>query len=506
MASNAVGSERVSRTVGYVIKKGDFRLVSPNLPQRVAVFGEANEANQADLITAETLVKNLQQVGELYGYGSPIYHQCRILFPVNGDGVGGIPVYVYAQEKAVGAAAKIITLTPTGVATGNGTHTLIIAGRNGVDGIFYDINIEEGDTSSDITAKIEDAINAVLGSPVLVASDDYDAVLTTKWNGLTANELSVEVDTNDDDLGITYTTENTQAGSGTPSIADALELFGTSWNTIVSNGYGAVTSIMNALEAFNGIPLSENPTGRYAGIIMKPFIAITGSTLDDPSSITDSRLDDVTIAIAPAPGSAGFSFEAAANVALMFALCSQNTPHLDLCGKPYPDMPTPEGSIGSMAVYTNRDAMVKKGCSTVDKVAGRYQMQDFVTTYHPVGETPPQFRYCRNIMLDLNVRYSYYLLEQINVVDHVIANDDDTVEASNVVKPKQWRQIVGGLADSLVLRGLTVDAEFMKASIDIDISSINPDRLETYFKYKRSGVARISATTAEAGFNFGTLN
>jgi hypothetical protein len=46
----------------------------------------------------------------------------------------------------------------------------------------------------------------------------------------------------------------------------------------------------------------------------------------------------------------------------------------------------------------------------------------------------------------------------------------------------------------------------MKDSIEVAISTTNPDRLETFFRYKRSGVARISSTVAEAGFNFGTLN
>lgn len=505
MASDAVGQDRISRIVGYKIKKGNFRQASPNLPQRIAVLAEANEANQATLDLTPVEITTAQQAGVLYGYGSPIHMIMRILRPVGSDGVAGVPVWVYPQAKAVGAAAKVLSIEPSGVATGNGTHTLKIGGRLGVDGTFYDINIEGGDTVADISAKIEDAVNAVLGSPVTASSDDYGADLTSKWNGLTADLLSVEVDTNDDDLGITYAVTSSASGSGTPSIQPALDLFLNAWNTIVVNSYGTVSSVMTLLETFNGIPNPEIPTGRYQGVVMKPFIAITGSTSDDPSSITDARLNDVTIAIAPAPLSQGLPLEAAANMCVLFANVSKNTPHLDVCGKSYPDMPTPE-SIGSMAVYNNRDIIVKKGCSTVDLVAERYVVQDFVTTYHPVGEVPPQFRYCRNLMLDFNVRYGYYLLELINVVDHVIANDADIVDASNVVKPKQWKQIVGAYADDLVNRGLIVDAKFMQDSITVSISTVNPDRLETFFRYKRSGVARISSTDAEAGFNFGTLN
>jgi len=503
MASTAVSLEYISRILGYQIKKGDFRVVSPNLPMRIAIFGEANEANQVDLSTSPLEITSAKQAGEVYGYGSPIHMMMRILRPVGSDGVGGIPTVVYPQAKAVGATQRVLEVEPSGVATGNGTHTLKIAGRTGVDGLFYDINIEAGDTAADITQKMEDVINAVLGSPVIASSDDYSTTLTTKWAGLSANGISVEVDTNGNDLGITYAVNATQAGSGTPSVQASLDLFLNNWNTLIINGYGTVTSVMNTFENFNGI--ADPPTGRYGPVIFKPFIAITGSVEDDPSSYTDSRKDQMTIAIAPAPGSAGLHFEAAANVCRIQAICAQNTPQLDIGGTSYPDMPTPD-SIGSMGVYTNRNAILKKGCSTVDLVSGRYQMQDFVTTYHPVGEEPPQFRYCRNIILDWNVYYGYYLKELVNVVDHVIARDEDNVTANKVLKPKNWKQVLFTYADELTSRALIVDPDFMKNSIEVGLSSVNPDRLETFFRYKRSGTVRVASTDAEAGFNFGNVN
>jgi phage tail sheath gpL-like len=506
MASDAVGTERISRVVGYKIKAKDFSTSSPNLPQRIVILGEANEANQATLDVSAKEITSAQQAGQLYGYGSPIHTMMRILRPISGDGVGGIPTIVIPQAKAVGAAAKVMDITPSFTTiTGNGTHTLKVAGRYGVDYIFYDINIVTTDTVASIAIKIADAINAILGSPVLATSSATKATATAKWNGLTSNDISITVDTNGDSLGITYAVTLITAGSGTPTIAAALALFGSNWNTIVVNGYGTVASIMTALENFNGIPDPEVPTGRYVGIIMKPFIAITGSTAEDPTTITDPRLANVTIAIAPAPLSAGLPMEAAANMAVLFARVAQDTPHLDVSGKAYPDMPTPL-VIGAMSDYNNRDAFVKKGCSTVDLVAGRFVVQDFVTTYHPVGENPPQFRYCRNLMLDFNVRYGYYLLEQINVVDHSIANDNDVVSAAKVIKPKQWIQIVSKYSEDLVKRALIVDAQFLTDSLQVSISTTNPDRLETTFRYKRSGYVRIASTTAEAGFNFGTLN
>jgi phage tail sheath gpL-like len=504
--STAIGLERVSRIVGYVIKKGNFQTASPNLPIRIAILGEANEANQATLdVTQGEEITSAQKAGELYGFGSPLHSIMRILRPISGDGVGGIPTVAYPQAKASGAAAKIVTITPSGFARGNGVHYLKIAGRDGVDGERYAINVSYNDTVADITAKIEDAVNNVLGCPMSAVSTDYTVTLTSKWKGETADSLQVSVDTGENDFDLAYTIATSQAGAGTPSISASLLLFGNAWNTIVINAYGLKTTVLDDLEDFNGIPDPIDPTGRYTGSVFKPFIALSGSVSDDPSDISDARLDEVTIAICPAPGSAGQQYEAAANMARLFAVVAQNAPNLDVAGKSYPDMPTPV-SIGSMADYNNRDAFVKKGCSTVDLVSGKYQVQDFVTTYHKLGELPPQFRYCRNLNLDWNVRYGYFLLELIHVIDHSISNDEDVVSAESVVKPKQWIGVLNQYADDLEKRALIADSAFMTESIEVGISETNPDRFETRFRYKRTGFVRQAATTAEAGFNFGDSN
>ncbi len=504
MASSAVPIDWISRIVGYKLEKGDFRTTSPNLPQSIVVLGEANDANQSALDLTPTKYTTAQQVGQAYGYGSPLYAQARILFPYSGGGIKGIPVTFIPQAKASGATPKSVTISPSGVATANGTHYLKIAGRNGLEGVFYAINIVVGDTIADVVSKIYDAVNAVLGCPMIATDTEYVATLTSKWSGLTANKLTVSVDTGTVDLGITYSVVDGTAGSATPSIAAAFD-FNNTWNTLVLNPYDDNTTVMDALESYNGIPDPVTPTGRYEGIIMKPFVAITGSTSDDPSSITDSRKTQVTIAIAPAPNSLGLPMEAGANACVLFANLVQTSPELDIGGLAYPDMPTPTYA-GTMDDATSRNVIVQNGCSTVEVINGQYVVQDFVTTYHPIGEVPPQYRYVRNLFVDFNIRYSYYLKEQAFVIGAVIVPDDAVVFSSKVIKPKTWKAELFTLADELEGRGLIVDKAFMKNGIVVNIGITNPDRLESFFPYKRSGVARIASTTAQAGFNFGTLN
>lgn len=503
--SNAVLDTFVSRVLGYSLTAGNFQTITSNLPQRIALLGEANNANQGTLDTNPFTLLNLKQAGDRYGYGSPIYNAARILLPQTGGGVSGIPIVVYPQTEAGGAVAKALDVTPTGTATGNGTITLVINGRRGLDGVFFDVNIVSGDTPTIIVQKMIDAVNIVLGSTVIGTNSVATvARFTAKWRGLTSNDINITVDTNNTSLGVTFAVTQFAAGTGTPTIAAALALFGSQWNTIVLNPYGTDTSTMTALEAFNGRPDATSPTGRYGALVWKPFIAITGSIAADPSAITDARLNDLTIAIAPAPLSKGLPLEAAANMTVLFANVAQNNPELDVAGKAYPDMPAPT-SIGVMADYATRSSFVSKGCSTVDLVGGQYVVQDFVTTYHKIGETPPQYRYPRILNIDFNVKYGVLILEEINVVDHFIAKDDAIVSAQKVVKPKMWKSVLNKYALDLEARGLIVDAQFMQDSLVVGLSTTNPDRLETYFKYKRSGFARVVSTTAEAGFNFGTL-
>ena len=501
--STAVGTDRISRTSGYKIKKGFFGNTPPNLPQRIAVLGEANTANQAGLDTDGKEITSAKEAAELYGYGSPLHQMFRILRPISGEGVGGIPTVAYPQVSDVAAAATEHEWTVTGTATANAVHTILIAGRSSVDFMEYKYSVVIDDTPTAIATKIKDAINAVLGSPVTATSALGVVTITTKWEGITSAALVTKIDYANA-AGLSYSKTAETLGSGTVSLAGALAQFGDTWNTIVINPYG--TDQLTDLETYNGIPDAENPTGRYAGLIFKPFVALFGSILDDKddlAAITDvaARKDQVTNVLCPAPKSDGFPWEAAANAAVLFGRIMQDTPHLDVNNKSYPDMPVPgNGLIGDMSEYNNRDFLVKKGCSTVLLANGKYVIQDFVTTYHVDGESPLQYSYARNLNLDWNVSYAYRLLEEVFVKDHVLVLDNQVTDVAKAIKPIEWKGIVKNLFIDLATRALINDPDYSKDSLEVEIDGTNPNRFNSFFRYKRTGIARIESTDVEAGF------
>lgn len=498
----AVGTERVSAVVGYQLTADQPAVAGANLPQRIAVLCEANHANQGTLDISEWQATSLRAVGVRYGYGSPAYLIARIMLPI----IGGIPLVFYPQAEAGGATAKKYTITPVGTATSNATHTVVIGGRTGLDAQFYNITVQIGDTSDIITGKITDALSAVIGCPFLVTDDDYINTLESKWRGETANALNVTMETNGDDAGLTYVVNSTASGAGVPSIAPALTLMEPKWNTIGINSYGTNTTIASALEAWTGVPDPDAPTGRYVGTIMMPIVWLTGSVAEDPSSFTDPRAAQVAISVTPTPLAESLPMEGSASWGAPWSVIAQNTPSLDVLDQALVDIPTPL-SIGAMGDYNERDRIVKLGCSTVELKNGQYIIKDPVTTYHPDGELVPAYRYNRDLMVDFNIRYRYKLLEQLYVVGKVICNDNDDVISPDIIKPKMWKSIlITQLFSGLVSDALIADLEFSSDSLVVGIDTVNPQRFNTRFRYKKTGVARISATEVKSGFNTGTIS
>tara|TARA_R110002126_G_scaffold88809_1_gene212626 strand:- start:1701 stop:3230 length:1530 start_codon:yes stop_codon:yes gene_type:complete len=506
--STAISSNRVSKIVGYKIIKGNFRNATPNLPHRIAVLAEANTANQSGLDLNGVEVTSAKQAADLYGYGSPAHQALRILKPLSGGGVGSIPIKVYPQAEEGGAAAKVIDVTPTGTATGNATHVVIINGRTGIDGEAYTFNVETGDTEAVISQKISDAVNAVLSSPMIGSVDVTPdrAVVTAKWKGITSDDVTVTIDTQDNPVGVVYASASFASGSGLPAVTPALGKFGNEWNTIVLNSYGTDSTVMDELEAFNGIADQIAPTGRYSADVFKPFVALTGTTDSDLAAlkvIGNARKIQMTIALCVAPNSLSLPLEVAANMAEKFAIVAQDFPQLDVQDQIYRDLHVPATTIGDMENSDDRDLLVKAGVSTVQKIDGEFVITDFVSTYHPDGELPPQFRYPRNLNIDWNIRYGELLIVQTYVIGKAIAPDNQIVGAVEVIKPSGFKQVMFSYAVDLANRALIADASFMQESIVVEIDDTNPDRLNSEFSYKRTGYARIVSTDATAGFNFG---
>jgi phage tail sheath gpL-like len=508
MISSAISQDRVSRVVGYKVMKGNFGANTPNLPQRIAVLGEANTANQGTIDITPFEFLTSKQVGDRYGYGSPLYQIARILRPLAGNQLGGIPTVIYPQLSDGAATATVIkkgVAVATSV-TANAVHKIVINGRDGIDGISLAYSLVIGDLAADVKGKIIAAITACLASPVSAALVVADIDFTTKWEGISSKEINISFDDGGVAAGVVYSEVSKTDGAGVVSLAATLALFQENWNTIVINPYGEEQ--FDELETFNGVPDPDNPTGRYLATSFKPFVALAGSVLDTIAAIEDitdiaARKSQVTNVICPAPNSLGFTWEAAANMALMIAPIMQNSPHLGNGGRSYYDMPIPaDGDIGDFGTYDGRDSLVKKGCSTVLIENAKYTVQDFVTTYHPDGETPPKFRKVRDLNIDWNMAFGWILIMRRDIQDKAIVENDSAVRVADTISPKQAKQLAISFIEDRAGLALLTDVDFSINSLQAGANENNPARLDVYFKYKRTSTADIVSSDVEVDFAF----
>lgn len=501
----AVDSNRLSNVIGYDLRPGEFNQVTPNLPQRIVILGQPNTANENGITENEIKEYSLlKSVGDRYGYGSPIYNMMRILRPQSGTGVGSVKTIVIPQKASDSATTKILNVEPTGSATANATHTLVINGRRRIGAARYDFTIVKGETAAQIAQKMVDTVNDALAAPVTGKVDtnvtaSESLLAETKFAGKIADELNIEVDTNDQPAGVSYSVTEDQSGAGVPAIQSALNKF-VEWNTIILNPYG--TDVHTTLEDVNGRPSEYGGTGLYSPTVFRPFVALFGNRDGDTTIDFSTQKEEVTNVVCPAPNSPNFNHEVAAAYGRLLATTAQNTPHLDIQGRKVPDITVGE-TAGKFSDYNFRDAAVKRGWSTAEIEAGAYVIRDFVTTYHPDGETPLQFNHVRNLIIDWNIRFRYSLLEESFVVGKAIASNGTFVQASDVIKPKQWKAQLAEFAEDLSADGLISEPSFFKANTEVTIDDVNPDRLNTSIKYKRTGFARILSTTASAGFALG---
>lgn len=496
--SNAVAPNRVSTVLGYELKKGTAGVTGGYLPRRIAVIGEANTANQVGLKT-KLQFTSADEVAVECGYGSPLHLAAKKLRGQRD--VGGIPTFVFPLPEAGGGVAQEWDVTVTGnPASKNATQFIIIAG---VSVAFTVLTTDDADA---IVGKIKDAINAIIDLPVTGGTVALSALpITVKWVGQTSADVSIEFA--GEDVGLTFAAAETAAGAGEVLPTNALSLFGSEWFTETVNCLGSTTTILDAYEAFNGN--STDKTGRYNAESWKPFICFTGTIEDDKDNlaiITDGRKLEQTNVVIPAPKSLSLPLEIAAVACAVYAPLVEFDPKSDALDHVLTGIVPPQDlAVGDLDVYDNRDFVVKVGCSTVELVDGNYIIKDLVTTYHPDGEIPPQFRWVRNLAgIDFNVAYRALFIDETFIKGKTILPDSNPSTDQNVIKPKDAKGLmINKLFVPFANEGIFSQSKYSIDNCDVQINGTNPDRLDFVTPYKRSGFARITSTTAIANFEFG---
>lgn len=479
--STAIPTSAVARGTGIATRFESRRRSSVLLlPQRLAVIGQG--ATAATYGTTKAQHTSAASVGAAYGHGSPLHLAAMQLFPINGDGVGAVPVTFYPLDDAASGVASINDVTPVGTASAAATFYINVAGI-----VSAPIVVASGAVVAAIVTAAVAAINSVLEMPVIATDATTKITLTAKWKGASSSAFDITV-SGPTDAGITFATTQATAGTVNPTVDAALAQFGDVWETMVLNCLDLTDA--TALDAYRVFG-----EGRWAPLVRKPLVVFTGNagvTVGAATAVTDVRTTDRVNVALPAPDSPNLPFVvAAAQVARIVFLADANPPH-DYGGRQMPYIIA--GADGSQWNYTERDTAIKAGSSTTEVRDGVVTIGDVVTMYHPSGDPLPAYRYVVDIVKNQNVLYNVARLFTSPEWDGApLLPDDQPTNNPSAKKPKMAIAALAEIIDGLGLAAIISDPETAKSLLQAEIDSVNPKRLNVSMPYEISGNVNIKS-------------
>ena len=489
--SSAVDASAVARVVGIKTTFKDLRAGGVLfLPQRVALIGQGSTVATYD--TTKFQITSASQAGSRYGFGSPIHLAARQLLPVNGDGVGTIPVTVYPLEDDVSGVAASGDITPTADQTSAGAYTVLV---NNIRSEPFVVSV--GDAVGDIVTAVAEAINAVLEMPVVATGNATDVGLEAKWAGESSNGIFVEVVTPETGAA-TFAVTQLSGGLLNPDVQTALDQVGNVWETMALNCLDIDDTV--ALDAF-----STFGEGRWGALTRRPLVVFTGNTattVANAIAVPEARKTDRTNAQLVAPGSNDLPFAVAARQLARVVVVANNNPARDY-GSQVATGLTP-GADGVQWAYPQRDQAVKGGSSTIEVKDGVVNVSDTVTFYHPTGDPIPAYRYVCDIVKLQNIVFNLDLIFATPQWDGApLIPDDQPTTNREAKQPKAAKAAVASLLDSLALNAIISDPESAKAATQAAINDQNPKRLDVLTTIQLSGNTNIISVDLDFGFYFG---
>lgn len=461
------------------------------LPQRIALIGQGSTGSVYS--TDKKQITTSGEVGEGYGYGSPLHLAARQLFPKNGDGVSGIPVTIYPLDDHASGAAAAGDITPGGTPTKQASYVVKIGE---VQSKAFVIPV--GATVAARTALIHEAVSAVVEMPMTSVDGNTVVDVTAKHEGTSGNKIIIEI-IGDLDAGNTFAITQPNGGLLNPDVDTALAQIGSSWETLV----------INCMENDDTDTLDKISTvgeGRWGATTRKPFMSFSGNTIADPvtaAATSDARPTDRVNGQNVLPGSNELPWVVAARHVARIALRADSDPAYDYIGLELTGLEP--GADGDQWDDTQREVAFDLGSSSVVIKDGVPTIGDTITFYKPTGEEPPAYTYACDQMKLFNILYNTDLIfNSTEWAGKPLVPNFEVVTNPNAKKPKMAITDVWLMIDALADNTIISDREAAKKSVIAEIDAQNPKRLNISFTVKLSGNANVISIDLNFGFFFGT--
>jgi phage tail sheath gpL-like len=338
-----------------------------------------------------------------------------------------------------------------------------------------------------------DFMNGQVDAATVVPGTDADNILTltTKWAGADSDDLDIEVI--QDQAGMTFIIENKTSGAGVGDVDPALAAMGTVWYTMLASQYTDSTNIGK---------IADKNELLWDASVNRFFVCGLGeSDRTAAEAISDARKTDRTNIFGVADSCPAWNFEIGArNIA---EICSRANlePNRHYTGLVLSGL-TP-GSDADQPEYTEQDASLKKGTSTILSKDGVLKVGDMVTFYHPDNEQPdPGYQWVvdvvklQNIVNSVRLKFSSSDWEGMTILA-----DDDISTKATVRRPKDVKGAYYGLTDSWVQEAWITDADFTKENMVVAQNPSARNRFDATIPVKISDSLRIQDYTIKFGFS-----
>jgi len=351
-------------------------------------------------------------------------------------------------------------------------------------------------TVGGITFTLTDgAADFIVGDTFAVVVPATALVTTTKWKGLSANRVVSEV-IGDTTLGTSFAITQVSGGLVDPTLDAAIaQIAESDWETMA----------INALDPYNTTALDTLATwgeGQWGQFVHKPCLVFRGNgEADQPTACatTATRTTDRTNFQLVSPGDPNMPHViAAAQVAKIAVMANATPPHGYgglRCDSLLPGLPSQQWS------RTVREAALAAGSSTVEIQDGKVIIGDVISSYAPVGQPNPAYRFAVDIVKLQNVHHNVSIKFSTGYRSApLIADADATIEAT-AKKPRMLKMDLNAVLEALGQRAILANVAATKKTTAATI--LGPRSVQLTSKVTLSGNVDQISVDLVWGFLFG---
>jgi len=502
--TKALDVSAIASATSVSVKQKNQQNAANLRPEIIVCIGQAQTGKTVETNTLTLGSGNADDIGTLYGYGSPLHRMARKLYPKAGNG-SKVDTYFMAVAAPGTSSAEVKTLTVTaasGITKSLNAYFVLndlifeaaadVCGKvatishnnpakdprnvalNSFEKTAIPFTLIKGMTATQAAGAIKEALEEYLEIPFTIEADDDELTFTAKWKGSDSFFDYSIVDENGNAIdsatyGVTFTTARTteSAGAGTIPEAALNQLDEELGVTRVISQY-ATTTVLDALQ--------EKFEAFHDGLIAQYVVCYSAIQAPESSSVAGTW--DVASLISAGNARRNDSI----NVQIV-------------------------GDLGNLRKlsYAERNRLAKAGYSNIVKKSdGSHLLMDLISFYHPQGNSNPLFRFDRDICVIGNIAYDLMATfrdsEEWKSVILVGSADITTNPVARSLK--DIKAAVNTRISLLGLAGLIANYAEAQKETEIEIDSSNPNRVNINPKFDITGVGRIFDIVNFIGFNF----